>query len=77
VLLSISGDVVTESTNLGNVSFYLGRVQLTKEGVRQLGNRSLKPGMAAEVLIKTGERSLLTYLMGPLSKRISAAMREE
>ena len=77
VLLSVSGDVVTESTNLGNVSFYLGRVQLTKEGVRQLGNRSLKPGMAAEVLIKTGERSLLTYLMGPLSKRISAAMREE
>jgi protease secretion system membrane fusion protein len=77
VLTSISGDVLTESTNMGVVSFYLGRVQVTKKGLQQLGNRALKPGMVAEVLISTGERSLLTYLMGPLLKRISAAMREE
>jgi protease secretion system membrane fusion protein len=77
VLTSISGDVLTESTSMATVSFYLGRVQVTKKGLQQLGNRSLKPGMAAEVLIRTGERSLLTYLMGPLLKRISAAMREE
>jgi protease secretion system membrane fusion protein len=77
VLTSISGDVLTESTNMGSVSFYLGRVQVTEKGLQQLGNRSLKPGMPAEVLIRTGERSLLTYLMGPLLKRISAAMREE
>jgi protease secretion system membrane fusion protein len=77
ILLSISGDVLTESTSTGTASFYLGRVQVTKNGLQQLGSRSLKPGMAAEVLVTTGERSLLTYLMGPLLKRISAAMREE
>ncbi len=77
ILMSISGDVLNESTSMGTVSFYLARVQVTKKGLQQLGNRTLKPGMAAEVLIRTGERSLLTYLMGPLLKRISAAMREE
>jgi len=29
------------------------------------------------VLIKTGERTLLTYLLHPLTKRIAAAMKEE
>jgi protease secretion system membrane fusion protein len=33
--------------------------------------------MGAEVLIKTGERTLLTYLLHPLTKRIAAAMKEE
>jgi protease secretion system membrane fusion protein len=28
-------------------------------------------------VIKTGERSLLTYLMHPLTKRMAASMKEE
>ena len=62
---------------MGNAAFYLARVSLTHQGLKELGNRQLQPGMGAEVLIKTGERSLLTYLMHPLTKRIAAAMREE
>jgi protease secretion system membrane fusion protein len=50
---------------------------LTPDGLKTLGNRQLQPGMGAEVLIKTGERSLLTYLLQPLTKRIAAAMKEE
>ena len=74
---SLSGDVVTEQTPMGNASFYLARVILTPDGLKTLGNRQLQPGMGAEVLIKTGERSLLTYLLQPLTKRIAAAMTEE
>lgn len=77
VINSISGDVVTEQTPAGSMSYYLARVSLTPEGLKQLGNRQLQPGMNAEVLIKTGERSLLTYLLHPLTKRIAAAMKEE
>jgi protease secretion system membrane fusion protein len=33
--------------------------------------------MPVEVIFKTGERSLLAYLMHPLTKRIAAAMKEE
>jgi protease secretion system membrane fusion protein len=74
---SISGDVVTEQAPTGTTSYYLARVSLTEEGVKKLGDRHLQPGMSAEVLVKTGERSLLTYLMHPLTKRIAAAMKEE
>ena len=74
---SLSSDVLTEQTPNGNTTFYLARVSLTSEGLRELGERQLQPGMGAEVLIKTGERSLLTYLLHPLTKRIAAAMKEE
>ncbi len=77
VINSISGDVVTEQTPAGNMSYYLARVSLTADGIKKLGDRHLQPGMGAEVLIKTGERSLLTYLMHPLTKRIAAAMKEQ
>ncbi len=77
IVNSISGDVVTEQTPAGNMSYYLARVSLTPEGLKKLGDRHMQPGMGAEVLIKTGERSVLTYLLHPLTKRIAAAMKEE
>lgn len=77
VVKSISGDVLMEQTPAGIMSYYLARVEVTPEGLKQLGHRSLQPGMQAEVLVKTGERSLLTYLMHPLTKRIAASLKEE
>ncbi len=77
VINSISSDIVSEQTPGGMTSYYLARVSLTPEGLKKLGDRQLQPGMGAEVLIKTGERSLLTYLLHPLTKRIAAAMKEE
>ena len=77
IINSISGDVVSEQTPNGNVTYYLARVSLTSNGVKKLGDKLLQPGMGAEVLIKTGERTLLTYLLHPLTKRIAAAMKEE
>ena len=60
-----------------SVTYYLARVEVTPEGFKKLGSRTMQPGMPAEVLVKTGERTLLTYLMHPLTKRIAAAMKEE
>lgn len=75
-LVSLSGDAITEQGPVTQ-TYYLGRVQVTPEGFSKLGHRVMQPGMPAEVLIKTGERSMLTYLLHPLTKRIAAAMKEE
>lgn len=74
-LLSVSGDLLTEAQT--NVSYYLARVRLTPEGMKALGGRQMQPGMPAEIVIKTGERSMLTYLLHPLTKRMAASMKEE
>lgn len=74
---SVSSDLIVESGPSGSISYYLARISVTPAGLKTLGDRRLQPGMPAEVIIKTGERSMLTYLLNPLIKRISASMKEE
>jgi protease secretion system membrane fusion protein len=45
--------------------------------MKTLGTRQMQPGMPAEIVIKTGERSMLTYLLHPLLKRVAASLKEE
>jgi protease secretion system membrane fusion protein len=75
-VVSISGDLLTDPQN-PEISYYLARVGVTPEGVKTLGVRQMQPGMPAEIIIKTGERSMLTYLLHPLTKRLAASMKEE
>lgn len=72
---SLSADVLVDPGT--NAPYYLARLTITEEGMKKLGNRQLQPGMPVEVVVKTGERSMLTYLLHPLVKRLSAAMKEE
>lgn len=74
-VVSVSGDLLTEQQS--NVPYYLARVTLTPQGQKELGKRVLQPGMPVEVVFRTGERSLLTYLLHPLVKRMAASMKEE
>ena len=74
-VVSVSHDVLTDPQSYA--TYFLARVVVTQEGMKSLGARQMQPGMQAEVVFKTGERSLLTYLLHPLSKRVAAAMKEE
>jgi protease secretion system membrane fusion protein len=76
-VISVSGDLLTEQTNMGPMSFFLARVQVTPEGMKTLGQHQMQPGMPAEVIIKTGERTLLTYLLHPLTRRVASSMKEQ
>lgn len=74
-VLSVSRDLLTDQPT--GASFYLARVKVLPEGMKILGTRQLQAGMPVEVVIRTGERTLLTYLLSPLSKRMAASMKEE
>lgn len=76
---TVSSDLLMENPNSGQAlsSYYLARVVITDKGMKELGQRVLQPGMPVQIVIRTGERTLLTYLMHPLVKRISASMKEE
>ncbi len=80
VVESLSKDIVTDpgvNPMTPNASYYLARVLVTPEGMKALGKRQMQPGMPVQVVIKTGERSLLTYLVDPLIKRITVSMKED
>ena len=77
---SVSRDIVTDpgvNPMMPGASYYLARVFVTAEGMKTLGKRQMQPGMPVQVIVKTGERSLLTYLVDPLFKRITVSMKEE
>jgi len=75
-VLSVSGDLLSDPAQ-PQFSYFLARVQVTPDGMKTLGNRQMQPGMPAEIVIKTGERSMLTYLLHPLVKRMASSMKEE
>jgi hypothetical protein len=50
---------------------------VTENGIKKLGGRVLQPGMPVEIVINTGERSMLKYLLGPFIKRVSQSMTEQ
>lgn len=80
VVESLSKDIVTDpqvNPAQPGASYYLARVSVTSQGMKSLGKREMQPGMPVTVVIKTGERSLLTYLVDPLIKRIAVSMKEE
>lgn len=74
---SVSADLLSEQTPQGMMSYFLARVQLTPEGMQGLGKHQIQPGMPAEVIIRTGERTVLTYLLHPLTRRVAASMKEQ
>lgn len=72
-LESVSPDLIFD-TNAP--PFYLARIRVTPAGLKRLGSHALQPGMPAQVTIKTGERTLLTYLLKPLLMRLAISMTE-
>ena len=81
-LLVVQGRIVSISTDVlfqekTNKPYYLARVSLTKDGMELLGKRKLRPGMEVGVVVKTGSRTLLTYLLHPLTRRVAFSMKEE
>jgi protease secretion system membrane fusion protein len=80
--LVVQGEVVSVSADAmqdpqAQTTFFLARVSLTAQALDVLGERRLIPGLPAEVVFKTGERSLLAYWLHPLSKRLAESMKEE
>ncbi|MBI4984124.1 MAG: HlyD family type I secretion periplasmic adaptor subunit [Rhodocyclales bacterium] len=79
--LTIEGRVVSLSTDShdpgnGQPPYYLARVAVTDKGLQDLAGRQLRPGMAVDAVIKTGERSFLAYLMRPITKRLFVSLQE-
>ena len=73
-LISISADRLSDP--LTRVPYFLARVEVTPAGLTKLGRRQIHPGMAANVILKTGRRTMLTYLLTPLLRRISSSFAE-
>lgn len=74
-VINLSADKITDERN-GN-SYYQAQIELTPDSYQKLGNIELVPGMPAEVLISTGERTVVEYLMQPITNAFARAFIED
>ena len=70
----ISADITTDQRT--NQSYYTIRIAMPPEQVARLGNVKLVPGMPVEAFVKTDDRTVMSYLVKPLSDQINRAFRE-
>ena len=74
-VVRISADRLTDERT--GMPYYLTRIKVTEEGQRKLGDRRLQPGMPADALISTGERTMLQYILQPARNAIAESLIEE
>ena len=70
----ISADITTDQRT--NQSYYTIRIAMPPEQVARLGDVKLVPGMPVETFVRTGDRTVISYLMKPLADQINRAFRE-
>jgi HlyD family secretion protein len=59
-----------------NAGFYTVRVTLPGDQRRKLGNLQLVSGMPAEVFLQTGTRTMMSYLLKPISDQLERTFNE-
>jgi HlyD family type I secretion membrane fusion protein len=74
-LIYLSADRFTdEASGLG---YFLARIEVNPGEIEQIDHVELYPGMPADVLIVTGERTVLSYLFDPITDSFYHAFRED
>jgi HlyD family secretion protein len=71
----VSADTATDQRT--GMSYYTLRVSLDRDQTARLGTVKLVPGMPVEAFVQTGERTVISYLMKPLSDQVVRAFREK
>lgn len=57
--------------------YYSARIEVPADALRRLGDARLQAGMPVQAFVRTGERSLLSYLFKPLLDRLPRAWEGE
>jgi len=76
-VVRVSADrLVNEKTNN---PYYKVRVRVTEEGAKKIATHKLDiiPGMPVDLFVKTGERTMMSYLIKPIIDRAHSALGEE
>ena len=74
-LVRVSADVMEDERT--GLSYYTARIIIPADQLNRLGMAKLMPGMPVEAFIATEERTVLSYLMKPLSDQVEHVFRQQ
>lgn len=75
-VVQVSADRLTEQRT--GMPYFSARIEITPEGQAEIAKNKIKvqSGMQTDVVVVTGERTVLQYLLGPLWSRLRSGMKE-
>lgn len=71
----VSADSIVDEQS--GASFYKVIAKVTPEGATLVKSLNVRPGMPVDLFIKTGERTMMNYLLKPLLDHLKLSMTEE
>jgi len=75
--LAVSDPADRMTNEQNGASYYVARVEITEVPKDLQDQIDLYPGMPAEVMIATGERTFFEYLIAPIARSFRRAFRED
>ena len=73
-LFRVGGDLTKEQQT--GQSYFTGGISIGDDELRKLIGLKLVPGMPADAFVKTGERTMASYIVKPLTDQMQRSMRE-
>lgn len=74
-VFTVSADRLTDEKS--GMPYYLAQIEVTPDGMELLRFNNIRPGMPAAVLIRTGERTMMSYILKPFLERLDKSFTED
>ena len=75
VVMQVSADRMVDERS--GEPYYKLLAKATAEGMKKIGSQKVRAGMPVDLFVKTGERTMMNYLLKPLIDHFKMAMTEE
>ncbi len=76
-VIYVSADAIVDKTDTTTTEAYVARVSLSPEELQRVPGFVPTPGMPVDIMIQTGERTFMQYLVRPIVDSMSRAFREK
>lgn len=75
IVTQVSADRLVEEKS--GMPYYNLKVKVAPEGMKQIAKLQIRPGMPVDLFIKTGERTMMNYLLRPVLDKLKVSLTEE
>lgn len=75
IVTHVSADRMTDERT--GTPYYKMKAEVAPEGAKKIASLQVRPGMPVELFVKTGERTMMNYLLKPVLDRLKTSLTEE
>ncbi|MEQ1535732.1 MAG: HlyD family type I secretion periplasmic adaptor subunit [Burkholderiaceae bacterium] len=75
IVTNVSADRLVDEKS--GAPYYSVKAKVAPEGMKLISNLQIRPGMPVDLFVKTGERTMMNYLLKPILDHLKMSMTEE